>query len=183
MSALYLASRKDEGVYQGCDAFTFDIFSSDGGNALIDTFVFTIGVYSSATVFTEFDLIATQVLVTDPAVTSTIPFLFFTEDVAGDACGQTGLGTFANPLVAAKRCGSLNTMPVDITSVDAMQLILNVASPGAGPGGVDIPTVFDLDLRIGAITKTVPEPGTLALLGGGLAAFGFLSRRKRGRKA
>lgn len=60
---------------------------------------------------------------------------------------------------------------VDLTNVGAIQLTLNTNSTLA------------VDLTIDSITKTVPEPGMLALMGVGLLAGGLAGRRRQAHKA
>ena len=140
-----------EGCGVGCDRFEVEVLAADQG------FVFTIGIYTDATHWTEFDLVSSG----DTGIQT---FLFSDfENLA--LCGADFSGV---PGIEAMRCGGGGT--VDFNDVNAMQLILNV------DGGT-----VAVDLRIGAVTK-VPEPGVLALLGLGLAAGGLLRRRRRSPK-
>jgi len=140
-----------DGCGAGCDRFQIEVLEADQG------FTFTIGVYTDADHWTEFDLISSG----DLGIKT---FLF------SDFTNALGCG-FAYPPtsgIAAMRCGGAgNNQVVDFTDVNAMQLIFNVN------GGTTA-----VDLRIGALTKSVPEPGALALFGLGLAAAGLARRRR-----
>lgn len=59
------------------------------------------------------------------------------------------------------------TAGIDFTQIGALQLEINTSGD------------FDLDLSLDSITKTVPEPGALALVGAALIGVGAASRRRK----
>jgi len=140
-----------EGCGAGCDRFEIEVLEADQG------FTFTVGIYTDADNWTEFDLVSSGNL-----GIQTFLFSDFTNAALCGAPFPPGGG------IAAMRCGGVgNDQVVDFTDVNAMQLIFNVA------GGTTA-----VDLRVGALTKSVPEPGALALFGLGLAAAGLARRRR-----
>lgn len=140
-----------DGCGAGCNRFTVEVLEAD------QDFIFTIGVYTDATHWTEFDLVSSGIV-------GVKEFLFSDFQIAA----LCGVGSGVVPGVAAMRCGSANGGygVVDFTDVNAMQMVFNV---GGGTTAVD--------LRIGAVEK-IPEPGVLALFGLGLAAAGAVRRRR-----
>jgi len=149
-------------------AFELTTVFSDQG------WVFDITMYSSAANWTKVSLDATSVGTglpgsqTSPHI-SYIPFSAFTTDAL---CGTYG----AAPGVNAITCGGTGA---DATSLGALVATLNVGDALApdGTGSAPQGRTIAVDLQLDSI-RTVPEPGVLALMGMGLMAAGFASRRK-----
>jgi hypothetical protein len=149
-------------------AFELTTVFSDQG------WVFDITMYSSAATWTKVSLDATSVGTglpgsqTSPHI-SYIPFSAFTTDAL---CGTYG----AAPGVNAITCGGTGA---DATSLGALVATLNVGDALApdGTGSAPQGRTIAVDLQLDSI-RTVPEPGVLALMGMGLMAAGFASRRK-----
>lgn len=154
----------------GCDRIDVTTIQSDLG-----PWAFTFGLYTDANNWSEFDLIATPVGPGGLPSPHYSALLFADFENAG-TCGQ--IGGFANPQVLEMRCGSGNTLPVDVTNLGALQYILNVA----GPAGSPVPgLIADLDVTLSGFTKSgVPEPSTIGMIGLGLIISGF-ARIKRGK--
>jgi len=146
-----------DGCGAGCDRFNIEVIAADHG------FIFTVGIYTDADNWTEFDLVSSG--------DTGIKTFLFSDFTSAFLCGADFSGVDS---ISAMRCGGTVTstgtgdQTVDFTKVNAMQLIFNV---GGGSTAID--------LSIGPLTKSVPEPGVLALFGLGLAAVGF-TRRRRG---
>lgn len=134
------------------NAFLLETISSDAG------YQFQITAYTDATHWTEITFAATAVPAGGPSHFSTISFAGFT---TAALCGTFG----AAPGVVGITCGSAGQ--ADLTKLGALNVFLNSAG------------TFDIDLTLGTVT-TVPEPSALGLIGVGLLAAGFASRRKNG---
>jgi hypothetical protein len=134
------------------NAFLIETISSDAN------WNFEVWAYTDATNYTQVSFAANEVPSGTGPVLSAIPFAAFT-----DLCGVALLPSGINDVNCV---GTL-----DLTSLGALRLILNTGFNGS-------PSAFDIDLRLGSIT-TVPEPGVLALMGMGLMAAGFATRRRK----
>jgi len=161
------------------DLSVFDFFkviteSSDLG------FEFLVGLYTSATEFTEFTLRAHEVTPGSP-VTSFLQLDTFAQSIfySGDAdngllvppgsCDAAGgYSTFANPDVLNMTCGSAGV--VNLMDVNAIQLIIDPDAKGVDGNGA-------IDLQLSSISATVPEPSLLALLG--LGMLGAAATRRK----
>ncbi len=121
---------------------------------------FLIGAYTSAAQWTVISFLSSNVPLTPAGVLSYIPFSGFT-NVA--LCGAVNPAPGVNYI----SCGSGNTAPVNLAALDALELVLD---PNGG--------TVSLDLTLNSV-RTVPEPGVLALVGMGLMAAGFTSRRRK----
>lgn len=121
---------------------------------------FEISLYSGVDAWTQISFAATEVPTGTGPVNTVIPFAGFTSPFL---CGST------NPVAGVNfiNCG---TSLVDLTQLTAIDVLLNTGANAQ-------PIAFDIDLRIGTIGASVPEPGTLALLGIGLFGAGFLRQR------
>lgn len=137
------------------NAFMIETISSDAN------WNFEVIAYTDATNWTRISFAATEVPSGSGPVLSTIAFTGFTDD---SLCGDTNPVPGVNEIT----CGGTG---VDLTNLGALQLILNTGFNGS-------PSAFDIDLRLANIT-TVPEPGVLALMGMGLMAAGFATRRRK----
>jgi hypothetical protein len=137
------------------NAFLIETISSDAN------WNFEVIAYTDATNWTRISFAATEVPSGTGPVFSTISFNGFTNDLL---CGQT------NPVPGVNEITCSGT-GVDLANLGALQLILNTGNAG-------LPSAFDIDLRLANIT-TVPEPGVLGLMGLGLMAAGFASRRRK----
>lgn len=128
--------------------------------------VFEITMYTDATNWTKVSLDANSV---GPGGTygsphiSYIPFSAFTNNLL---CGSYG----AAPGVNAITCSGAGA---NDTSLGALVARLNTGDATASQN----PTI-SIDLQLDGI-RTVPEPGVLALMGMGLMAAGFASRRRK----
>lgn len=141
----------------------FDLTNSGGANGFrIDTlfsdlgFAFEIQAYTSATQFTIINFSSSGVAV---PTSSFIPFAGFTNAAF---CGAV------NPVpgVNSITCGSGNTSPVNFASLGALALVVD-------PLGGSI----SVDLTLDSVT-TVPEPGSVALVGAALLGL-FATKRRR----
>lgn len=141
----------------GSNAFLYNVFDSDFG------FEFEIRAYTSALDYAI--LTINNALAVDNAWASHVPVaLFFSYFSGPDYTGTIvpGLGTRS-----LKNFGS----GVDLTNLGALEIYLNT--------GTYQDRVSELDLSIGSVTTTVPEPATLSLLGLGLLAAGMSRRQKQ----
>lgn len=150
-------------------AFELTTVFSDQG------WTFEITMYSDATNWTTVSLDATSVGTGSPGSETSphisyIPFSAFTTDAL---CGTYG----AAPGVNAITCGGTGA---DATSIGALVATLNVGDPSApdGTGSAPQGRTIAVDLQLDSV-RTVPEPGVLALMGMGLMAAGFVSRRRK----
>lgn len=128
--------------------------------------VFEITMYTDAANWTKVSLDANSVgpsgTYASPHI-SYIPFSAFTNDLL---CGSYN----AAPGVNAITCGGTGA---DVTNLGALVARLNTGDVTASQD----PTI-SIDLQLDSI-RTVPEPGVLALMGMGLMAAGFASRRRK----
>ncbi len=132
------------------NSFRIDTLFSDQG------FAFEIQAYTDADTWTIINFSSS--LVTIPT-TSFIPFAAFT-NVA--LCGAVNPAPGVNSIT----CGSGNTSPVDFSSLGALALVVDPL------GGT-----IAVDLTIDSVT-TVPEPGSVALVGAALLGL-FATKRRR----
>jgi hypothetical protein len=150
-------------------AFELTTIFSDQG------WTFEITMYSSATNWTTVSLDATSVGTGQPGSQTSphisyIPFSAFTTDAL---CGTYGAAPGVNKIT----CGGTGA---DATSIGALVATLNVGDPFApnGTGSAPQGRTIAVDLQLDSV-RTVPEPGVLALMGMGLMAAGFASRRRK----
>lgn len=144
----------------GCTQFDVTVNNSDLG------FPFTVAIYTDSTNYTVFSTESAAVAPGFPQ-TFDIPFTVF-----GLPDGTTGTGILGNDF----QVNQFGT-GADLTNVGAIVLALNATNPVAG-------ATISVDLGIDAITKSgVPEPSVLALMGIGMAAGGFATRRRKSKKA
>ena len=148
-------------------AFELTTIFSDQG------WVFEVTMYTDASNWTTVSLDASSVgpggTYGSPHV-SYIPFSAFTTPAL---CGTYG----AAPGVNAITCGGTGA---DATKLGALVATLNVGDPLAPDGTKSAPQdrTIAVDLQLDSV-RTVPEPGVLALMGMGLMAAGFASRRRK----
>lgn len=138
----------------GCDTFVFEVLTADDG------FNFSVEVFTDANNWTVVQLLSDGL----PGI-STLPFDFF-QDVNNCGAGVLPVG------VLSVTCGNGDTQPAMFTSVNAMRVRINTIS-----------NVAQIDLGIGSITKTAPEPQVLALMGLGLLGVVAGVRRRSGKTA
>lgn len=138
----------------GCDRFEATVLVADQG------FQYKIGAYTDAgnysilTASSQFGIGSNVGDVPGP-VTADYLFEWF------------GLGS-GNYLIGGLNFNILRVGTVDFTNIGALEFIVN---SNGGTAAVD--------LALDSITKTVPEPGSMALLGLGLLAAGALRRRRQ----
>jgi len=144
------------------DGFNFEIISADL------TFDFSIGLYDGSGNSVVFDLAANT-----GAHDGNIAFSFFSNAFSDGVCGAGIVPGFLDDGFDAPNGDHINSVSCggtpgafNIQDINAMEVVFNTN------GGV-----VDVDLSIGAITA-VPEPSSLALIGLGLMATGFASKRK-----
>jgi len=144
------------------DRFIFDVISADQG------FNFSIGIYDADGSSVIFDLPATTTTLGTGSYSSTLLFSDFNNAFGTFTSNCTTAGI--NPgVINSATCVNGTTAGIDFTNISAMELILNTS--------VIAGATASLDMTIGGIT-TVPEPSSLALIGLGLMATGFASKRK-----
>lgn len=143
------------------------IFSDQG-------WVFDITIYSSAANWTKVSLDANSVGPTGDFASPHVSYIPFSAFTTAALCGTYG----AAPGVNAITCGGTGA---NLTSIGALVATLNVGDPLApnGSGSAPQARTIAVDLQLDSI-RTVPEPGVLALMGMGLMAAGFASRRRKG---
>jgi len=137
------------------DSFAFDVLSADAG------FDFSIGLYDGQGNSVVFDLAANE-----GAHPASIAFSFFSNAHSTGLCNAgSGFTTPDGDVINSIVCGG-TIGEFDITDINAMEVVFNTNDG-----------VVDIDLSITSITA-VPEPSSLALIGLGLMATGFASKRK-----